>query len=94
MRSCYSQRDLPDGVYMRYDVLSPEGHLEKEVRIVCPADRDRDHLALLADGRFLWFRNALSAQNAMYAHIEDRPDDEDLDEDDLMLQVRLMERDP
>ncbi len=95
VRSCYAERDLPPGIHCRYDVYDPQGHLESEVRIVWPVNRENDYFSLLEDGRFLWFRNARSALNSVYAKIENRPPvSEDLaDAEDLVLQVIMLERD-
>ena len=98
VQSCDRQRDLPAGVHCRYDVFDAAGHLEKEVRIAYPVDRDRDMFTMLDDGRFVLFRNVRSALDAMYAGVESRADENEaklaeVDEADLVLQVILLERD-
>ena len=98
VKSCYAERDLPDGVHCRYDVFDATGCLETEVRIVWQVNSDRDYFSMLDDGRFLWILNGRSAVNARFADIENRESeeedlDEDLDEDELRLQVILLERD-
>jgi hypothetical protein len=79
IRTCYAERDLPDGVYIRYDVFSPEGEFLREVRVVCDVDRDKDYWGLLRDGTFLHFVNASSALDAMYASVD--PNEENADEE-------------
>lgn len=93
IRTCYSEQDLPDGVFMRYDVFDAEGHLLKEVQVVCPARRDEDAFGIMADGRFIWIRNLTSAYRAMYpGYRGDEPEAED-DDEDVMLEVIVLERD-
>ena len=93
VQSCYANRELPEGVGTRYDVFDSEGRFEKEVRVTLAMDEDTDYFKLLADGRFLWFRNMKSAQAARFAHIEGGGDDEDDEEEEPgPVQVILMER--
>ena len=50
---------------------------------------------MLNDGRFLWSRNARSALDAVYAHMEAKEETEeadDLDAEDLAVQLILLER--
>ena len=95
VKSCYAERDLPEGVHCRYDVFDKEGRLEAEVRIVFPVNRDNDYFSMLSNGRFLWYRNARSALDAVYANMEakDKTEEEDeIDDEDMVLQVILLER--
>ncbi len=91
VKNCYGDRDLPDGVFTRYDVLDPEGHFLKEVRLECPARREQDGFSLLQNGRFLWLRNLTSAYKSMYPGMKDG-DDEAADSGDVMLEVIVLER--
>lgn len=91
VRTCYGDRDLPDGILRRYDVFDATGRLEAEVRLAWQVNRDRDYFDLLTDGRVAWYRNARSAVNARFAAVEDRAtEDEDLSEDELRVQVILL----
>lgn len=95
VRTCFAERDLPDGVYIRYDVFSPDGEFLKEVRIAHDVDRDEDYWQLLRDGSFLRYENARSALDAMYAGVPDDEDaeaDGDTDEEPQYLIVRHLRR--
>jgi hypothetical protein len=48
-----SGRDLPPGVFTRYDVFDSQGRWRHELHIRCDADRDHDGLIFLDDGRVL-----------------------------------------
>ncbi len=92
VRSCWSERDLPEGVHCRFDVFDSEGRFESEVSIAMAVDREKDYFRLLKDGRFLWSRNGRSAVDALYSHIEGGNEEEDEEEDDGGIQVILLER--
>jgi hypothetical protein len=49
-------RDLPDGVFARYDVFDADGHWLHELHVCCEADPDHDGLIFLDDGRILLVR--------------------------------------
>ncbi len=51
-----SARDLPEGVFMRYDVFDSDGRWLHELDIRCDADPDHDGLIWLDDGRILLVR--------------------------------------
>jgi hypothetical protein len=93
--SCYGNRELPEGVYRRYDVLAPAGDLLAEVRIVCAADSEEDSLMPLENSCFLWIKNAASAAQAMYAGMPGNEDDEAAEpreDEDSMLEVIYLTR--
>ena len=95
VRSCYAERDLPEGVDCRYDVFNEEGELEAEVHIAIPVNRDTDYFSMLNDGRFLWYRNARSALDAVYAHMEakdETEEEDDIDAEEMAVQVILLEK--
>lgn len=46
-------RDLPQGVFCRYDVFDAQGRWSHELDILCPGDREQDGLIWLEDGRVL-----------------------------------------
>lgn len=48
-----SGRDLPEGVFARYDVFDHEGRWRHELNVRCQANRDHDGLIFLDDGRVL-----------------------------------------
>ncbi len=68
----YSRRDLPPGIALRWDVLDPEGHWLKEVRLAADVDWKNDVLAEVGNGRWLLVRNAAAAAATAYA-MPDRP---------------------
>ena len=92
--SCYADRELPEGIFRRYDVFAPSGEPRAEVRIACDVDREEDSLLPLENGNFLWIKNATSATNAMYAGLPgSKEDDAARDEDeDVMLEVIYLAR--
>lgn len=94
VRTCFAERDLPDDVYIRYDVFSSEGEFLKEVRIAHPVDRDEDYWQLLRDGTFLRYENARSALDAMYAGIENNESEEEADDEPEYLIIRHLRRAP
>ena len=55
--TCYSTRDLPDGVVVRQDIHGADGTLLEEVRITGDCDLEYDSLRLLPDGRAVVLRN-------------------------------------
>ncbi len=90
VRSCYAERELPDGVHIRYDVFSGDGEFLREVRIAHPVDSDLDYWGLLRDGSFLWYRNGQSALDAMYPGMERSGDEtEESAVEDYLTVVRL-----
>jgi len=91
-KTCYSERDLPDGVFMSYDVLAADGQLVKQVQVVCPARRDEDAFGVMPDGRFIWIRNLSNAFRGMYPGTGDGDDEETDDQDDVLLEVIVLER--
>ncbi len=92
VETCFGRRDLPAGVFRRYDVLDAEGHLLKEVHLMCDARAEEDGFALLADGRFLWIRNLTSAYRSMYPSLQKNEEEMPADDDDVMLKVVILER--
>jgi hypothetical protein len=51
-----SMRDLPDGVFARYDVFDASGHWRERLDVRCEASPDHDGLIWLDDGRVLLVR--------------------------------------
>jgi hypothetical protein len=86
VQTSWGDHDLPDGVLARYDILTPDGRLEKELDLACPgADRDRDQWFLL-DGRHILVAEggdaAWSAFQRSTGAMRVGDDEEDIDEDD------------
>jgi hypothetical protein len=57
-----SGRDLPEGVFTRYDVFDSEGRLRHELHVRCKANSDHDGLIFLDDGRVLLVKGLQLAQ--------------------------------
>ena len=69
--TCYSTRDLPDGVVVRYDIHGPDGALLEEMRITGDCDLEYDSLRLLPDGRAVVLRNYEAAMRAARSMVEE-----------------------
>ncbi len=57
-----SGMDLPDGVFMNYDIFDKDGRWSHELYLVCEADPDHDGLIFLDDGRILLVRGLQMAR--------------------------------
>jgi hypothetical protein len=57
-----SSRDLPDGVFTRYDVFGADGRWLHEMHVRCTANPDHDGLIWLDDGRVLLVKGLQLAQ--------------------------------
>ena len=69
--TCYSTRDLPDGVVVRHDIHGADGTLLEEVRITGDCDLEFDALRLLPDGRAVVLRNYEAAMRAARSMVEE-----------------------
>lgn len=92
VRSCYFDKDLPEGTARRYDVFEPDGRFRAEVRLDADFDPERDTMSLLRDGRFLLVRNGVNAAMSMYAPDQRNDEDEKLSDEDLVVSVALLAR--
>jgi len=69
--TCYSRRELPEGVVIRYDLHAPDGALLEEVRITGDCDLEHDRILLLHDGRAVVLRNFHSASRSSMNMVEE-----------------------
>lgn len=90
VESCFGRRNLPAGVFRRYDVLDHDGNLLKEVRLLGDVRSEEDGFWPLADGRFMWVRNLTSAYRSMYPSSAASDDEGDDDTGDVMLAVIIL----
>jgi hypothetical protein len=74
-----SDRDLPEGVMLRYDVIDREGNFIRQIAVACEGVASRDALFPLGDGDFVLVRNHADAVAAMRGVSPSAPD-ADLDE--------------
>ncbi|MCK4411912.1 MAG: hypothetical protein KAY32_00075 [Candidatus Eisenbacteria sp.] len=62
----HSNQDLPEGVFIRYDIFDPAGEYLECVEVASPGDVQRDRLIPLADGRYVLLRGIHDAIDAMF----------------------------
>ncbi len=70
--SCYAGRDLPDGIFRRFDVFEATGDWRSTIHILVDGDLEKDKLISLRDDRFLLVKNY---QQALSDFIDDKSDE-------------------
>ncbi len=62
VQSSHSADNLPDGVFMTYDVFDADGHFDQQVAVFCEGDPAYDELKFLPDGRVLLIKGLVLAR--------------------------------
>jgi hypothetical protein len=74
-----SMWEPPEGVFTCYDVFTPEGHYQKEVRIVCPGDATVDLLFYAGGDRAFMVTDFWDAALGQFGGAGDDESDEDVE---------------
>lgn len=69
-------RDQPEGVLAVYDVFSPEGHFERQVRVSCPGNGLTDGIIFASADRLLVVHGLLDSMSGLFGGSGDEVDED------------------